>query len=176
MMSHGRRWHPGPGACRLAGTGRYRRHNRVRRACERAAVVQTADWHPDIEEFITAKINEEKKAHALIDAGYDGSYNGDAYASVAFQNVNQSVRVSDEFMEKAIENIAGSEERYALRSPATGETLATADPADLLDMIAEGTWFCGDPGVQYAGTIDRWHTVSPPARPREVRKEPGVGS
>lgn len=122
----------------------------------RAAKMNTLrDWHPDIEEFITAKKKEEMKAHALIDAGYDGSFNGEAYASVAFQNENLSVRVSDEFMEAAI---AGRP--WSLKAVTTGEVVGTKDASKLLDLIAEGTWFCGDPGVQYDGPIQAWHTCA----------------
>lgn len=121
----------------------------------RAAIMQTLKiHHPDIREFITAKQIEEKKAWALIEQGYDGSFNGDAYGSVAFQNVNQSVRVTDEFMAAAERG-----ERFPLRMVTSGETVVEEDARELLDLIAEGTYVCGDPGVQYESTIDRWHTV-----------------
>jgi ribonucleoside-diphosphate reductase alpha chain len=120
----------------------------------RAAKMNTLrDWHPDIEEFITAKMKEEKKAHALIDAGYDGSFNGEAYGSVMYQNENLSVRVSDEFMNAAIKG-----EKWPTRSVTKGEVIEEKDASKLLDQIAEGTWFCGDPGLQYDGAIQRWHT------------------
>jgi len=122
----------------------------------RAAIMQTLKiWHPDVEEFINAKQAEEKKAWALIEQGYDGSFNGPAYGSVAFQNVNQSVRLTDEFM-KAVE----SESRFPLRTVTTEEVVREVEANKLLDQIAEGTYVCGDPGVQYEDVIQRWHTCS----------------
>lgn len=122
----------------------------------RAAIMQTLKvWHPDIEEFVVAKMEEEKKAWALIEQGYDGSFNGPAYGSVAFQNVNQSVRVTDEFMEAAVRN-----DEYNLRTVTNGETVKTIPANDILHKMSEGTWVCGDPGVQYEDTIQRWHTCS----------------
>ena len=120
----------------------------------RAAIMQTLkSWHPDILEFVRAKQTEEKKAWALIEQGYDGSFNGDAYGSVAFQNVNQSVRLDDAFMQAA-----ASGEPYELKAVTSGETVETTDAAELLLAIAEGTHICGDPGAQYEDTIQRWHT------------------
>ncbi len=121
----------------------------------RAAIMQTLkSWHPDVMEFITAKMEEEKKAHALIEQGYDGSFNGPAYGSVAFQNVNQSVRLDDAFFD-AYE----SGKPYALRAVTTGETVEEISAEEMLLKIAEGTHVCGDPGVQYEDVIQRWHTV-----------------
>ena len=120
----------------------------------RAAIMQTLKvWHPDILEFVTAKQTEERKAWALIEEGYDGSFNGDAYGSVAFQNVNQSVRLNDAFMEAANQN-----QPFALTAVTSGETVDTVDAQDLLLKISEGTHICGDPGAQYEDTIQRWHT------------------
>jgi ribonucleoside-diphosphate reductase alpha chain len=120
----------------------------------RAAKMNTLrDWHGDIEEFIDAKQKEERKAWALIEQGYDGSYNGDAYGSVMYQNENLSVRASDEFMQAAL---AGKE--WWTRSITTGKPLDKKDAAKLLYKIAEGTWTCGDPGMQYDGAIQKWHT------------------
>ena len=120
----------------------------------RAAKMNTLhDWHGDIEEFIEAKMKEERKAWALIEQGYDGSYNGEAYGSVMYQNENLSVRVSDEFMQAAVE---GGE--WWTRSVTTGQPLEKKNASTLLDKIAEGTWICGDPGLQYDGAIQRWHT------------------
>jgi ribonucleoside-diphosphate reductase alpha chain len=120
----------------------------------RAAIMQTLKiWHPDVEEFILAKQEEEKKAWALIEEGYDGSFNGPAYGSVAFQNVNQSVRVTDAFMDAA-----DKDEPFGLRSVTGGEVVETTDAKRLLDLIAEGTHLCGDPGMQYEDQIQRWHT------------------
>ena len=120
----------------------------------RAAKMNTIrDWHGDIEEFIDAKQAEEKKAWALIEQGYDGSYNGDAYGSVMYQNENLSVRVSDEFMESAH---GGGD--WWTRAVTTGKKLEKKNASDLLNKISEGTWICGDPGLQYDGPIQKWHT------------------
>jgi ribonucleoside-diphosphate reductase alpha chain len=120
----------------------------------RAAKMNTLkDWHPDIEEFIDAKQKEEKKAWALIEQGYDGSYNGDAYGSVMYQNENVSVRVSDEFMEEAL---AGRE--WWTRRVTDGQPCEKKDARTLLRKIAEGTYICGDPGMQFDSTIHKWHT------------------
>jgi len=120
----------------------------------RAAIMQTLkSWHPDILEFVEAKQEEEKKAWALIEEGYDGSFNGPAYGSVAFQNVNQSVRLDDAFMTSADTNTP-----YGLKAVKSGEVLQEVSAADILEKISEGTHVCGDPGVQYEDTIQRWHT------------------
>ncbi len=120
----------------------------------RAAKMNTLkDWHGDIEEFIDAKQREEKKAWALIEQGYSGSYNGDAYGSVMYQNENLSVRASDEFMEAAVHG-----KEWWTRTVTTGQPLAKKDARTLLNKIAEGTWICGDPGMQYDGAIQKWHT------------------
>jgi ribonucleoside-diphosphate reductase alpha chain len=121
----------------------------------RAAKMNTLrDWHGDIEEFIDAKQREEKKAWALIEQGYDGSFNGEAYGSVMYQNENLSVRVSDEFMQAAIDG-----REWWTRSVMTGKPLQKKDARQLLTKIAEGTWVCGDPGLQYDGAIQKWHTA-----------------
>jgi ribonucleoside-diphosphate reductase alpha chain len=120
----------------------------------RAAKMNTLkDWHPDIEEFIEAKAKEERKAWALIEQGYDGSYNGEAYGSVMYQNENVSVRASDEFMEAAL---AGRE--WWTRRVTNGQPCEKKDARTLLRKIAEGTWICGDPGMQFDSTIHKWHT------------------
>ena len=120
----------------------------------RAAKMNTLkDWHPDIEEFIDAKQKEEKKAWALIEQGYDGSYNGDAYGSVMYQNENVSVRVSDEFMEAALEG-----REWWTRRVTDSQPCEKKDARSLLRKIAEGTWVCGDPGMQFDTTIHKWHT------------------
>ncbi|MEO8438745.1 MAG: vitamin B12-dependent ribonucleotide reductase [Spartobacteria bacterium] len=120
----------------------------------RAAKMNTLkDWHPDIEEFIDAKQKEEKKAWALIEQGYDGSYNGDAYGSVMYQNENLSVRVSDDFMNAAIEDREWWTRRVRDGSPCDRKEART-----LLRKIAEGTHICGDPGMQFDTTIHKWHT------------------
>ena len=111
--------------------------------------------HPDIREFINCKASEEKKAWALIDAGYDGGFNipGGAYDSIFFQNANHSVRVTDEFME-ALEK----DEKWSTRAVKDGRIVDTCQAADLMDEIAEAAWLCGDPGIQYDTTINDWHT------------------
>jgi ribonucleoside-diphosphate reductase alpha chain len=120
----------------------------------RAAKMNTLkDWHPDIEDFIEAKTIEEKKAWALIEQGYDGSYNGDAYGSVMFQNENLSVRTSDGFMKAAVE---GSD--WWTRRVTDGEPCEKKNARELLRKIALGTWTCGDPGMQFDSTIHTWHT------------------
>src|SRR6201981_748213 len=120
----------------------------------RAAKMNTLkDWHPDIEEFIDAKQKEEKKAWALIEQGYDGSYNGDAYGSVMYQNENVSVRVSDEFMEAAQEG-----HEWWTRRVTDGQPCEKKNARSLLRKIAEGRWLCGDPGMQFDTTIHKGHT------------------
>lgn len=120
----------------------------------RAAKMNTLrDWHGDIEEFIDAKQKEERKAWALIEQGYDGSYNGDAYGSVMYQNENLSVRVSDEFMQAAVDG-----REWWTKTVLTGKPLEKKDASTLLRKIAEGTWICGDPGLQYDGAVQKWHT------------------
>ncbi len=120
----------------------------------RAAKMNTLrDWHGDIEEFIDAKQKEEKKAWALIEQGYDGSYNGDAYGSVMYQNENLSVRACDEFMQSALDG-----KEWQTKTVKDNQPLQKKDAAKLLYKIAEGTHICGDPGMQYDGAIQKWHT------------------
>jgi ribonucleoside-diphosphate reductase alpha chain len=120
----------------------------------RAAKMQSLRCdHPDIREFITCKMEEEKKAWALIEQGYDGSFTGDAYASVMFQNANLSVRVTDEFMQAAMDDAT-----WQTFSVTTGDPMGTHKAQELLRLMAEGAHVCGDPGVQYHSTINRWHT------------------
>jgi ribonucleoside-diphosphate reductase alpha chain len=120
----------------------------------RAAKMNTLkDWHPDIEEFIECKTKEERKAWALIEQGYDGSYNGDAYGSIMYQNENLSVRVSDEFMQAAMDG-----REWWTKRVTDGAPCEKKDAKALLRKIAEGTHVCGDPGMQFDTTIDKWHT------------------
>ena len=120
----------------------------------RAAKMQSLKInHPDIKDFITCKSEEEKKAWALIEQGYSGDFNGTAYGSIMFQNSNLSVRVTDEFMKQV--EADGPFETIAVT---TGEVMDTYSARELMDLIAEGTKICGDPGVQYDTTINRWHT------------------
>jgi ribonucleoside-diphosphate reductase alpha chain len=111
------------------------------------------DWHPDIEEFIHAKQIEERKAWALIEEGYDPSFNGDAYGSIKYQNENLSIRASDEFMQAAINGT-----KFYTRRVTDGQPCEEKDASYLLDKIAEGTHICGDPGMQFDDTIHKWHT------------------
>ena len=120
----------------------------------RAAKMNTLkDWHPDIEEFIEAKKIEERKAWALIEEGYDPSFNGDAYGSIKFQNENLSMRTSDAFMEAAARG-----DDWWTRRVTDGEPCEKKSAAALLSQIAEGTHMCGDPGMQFDDTINEWHT------------------
>jgi ribonucleoside-diphosphate reductase alpha chain len=110
--------------------------------------------HPDIEDFIDCKMKEEKKAWALIEMGYDGSSpDSDAYSSIFFQNANNSVRVTDEFM-SAVER----DENFSTRAVKDKHPMRTYKARDLMNKIAEATWWCGDPGMQYDTTINKWHT------------------
>jgi len=122
----------------------------------RAAKMQSLRCdHPDIQEFICCKRDEEKKAWALIEQGYDGSFNGNAYHSVMFQNANLSVRVTDEFMQAVLDD-----EDWQTYAVTTEEPTDKYKARELLELIAEGTWVCGDPGLQYHTTINRWNTCS----------------
>ena len=108
--------------------------------------------HPDVLEFIECKAKEERKAWDLIEAGWDGSFGGEVYNNALFQNANHSVRVTDEFM-KAVE--AGRE--YACHAVTTGEPLLTLEARAVLRKMSEAAWICGDPGIQYDTTINRWN-------------------
>jgi len=109
--------------------------------------------HPDIVDFIRCKEREERKAWTLIDAGYDGSFNGEAYNSIFFQNSNNSIRVTDEFMH-AVENDADWQTRFVT----SGDVCETHKAKNLLHLIAKSTHACGDPGMQFDSTVNRWHT------------------
>src|SRR5437870_2649788 len=139
-----------------ASAGVIKSGGKTRRAAK--MVVLDVD-HPDITEFIKCKVEEEKKAWALIEAGYDSSLDGPAYGSVFFQNANNSVRVSDEFMRALLED-----REWKTRYVTSGEVCETYKARDLLRMIAEGTYFCGDPGMQFDTTINDWHTCSSTGR------------
>jgi len=123
---------------------------KTRRAAKRG--ILNAE-HPDIVEFINCKVEEEKKAWALIDAGYDGSFTGTAYGSVFFQNSNNSVRVTDEFMRGVLDD--GTWQTKAVTS---GDVVDTYKAREMMRLIAEGTWVCGDPGMQFDTTVNEWHT------------------
>jgi ribonucleoside-diphosphate reductase alpha chain len=113
--------------------------------------------HPDIEEFIRCKEVEERKAWALIDAGYDGGFNvvGGAYDSIAYQNANHSVRVTDDFMGAVL-----ADGEWHTRARITGKPMGTYKARDLMKTIADAAWVCGDPGMQYDTTINDWHTCA----------------
>ena len=122
----------------------------------RAAKMQSLKvWHPDILDFIECKHKEEKKAHVLIEkGGYEANFNGEAYSSILFQNANLSVRVTDEFMQ-AVEKDEPWATRWVTDASQAGPEYQARD---LIDRMAECAWHCGDPGVQYDTTINRWHT------------------
>lgn len=123
-------------------------------ATRRAAKMVVLDVdHPDIEEFIETKVREEEKIRVLRDNGFDMDLGGKDIMSVQYQNANNSVRVSDEFM-KAVENGAP----FGLRARATGEVIETIDAKSLFTKMCESAWACADPGIQYDGTINDWHT------------------
>ncbi|MBV9291759.1 MAG: vitamin B12-dependent ribonucleotide reductase, partial [Frankiales bacterium] len=123
-------------------------------ATRRAAKMVILDVdHPDIEEFIETKAREEDKIRALRDAGFDMDLGGKDIVSVQYQNANNSVRVNDEFM-RAVEE--GKE--FGLRGRKTGEVIETVDAKDLFRKMAQAAWECADPGIQYDGTINDWHT------------------
>lgn len=122
----------------------------------RAAKMQSLKvWHPDILEFIECKWSEEKKAHALIREGYESNFNGEAYSSVCFQNANLSVRLTDEFM-AAVRD--GKRWQTKWVSDKASGAAPEYDATELLGRMAECAWHCGDPGVQYDTTINKWHT------------------
>jgi ribonucleoside-diphosphate reductase alpha chain len=133
-----------------AWAGTIKSGGKTRRAAK--MVVLDAD-HPDVEDFIWCKAREEEKAAALRDAGFDMRLDSDAFASIQYQNANNSVRVTDEFMQ-AVEN--GDE--WELTARTTGEALQTIDARELMRQIADAAWRCADPGVQYDTLINRWHT------------------
>ena len=113
--------------------------------------------HPDIVSFINCKVEEEKKAWALIDAGYDGGFNvpGGAYDSVFYQNANHSIRVSDEFMKAVLED-----KEFWTKAVKGGMPVEKFRARDLMKQIADAAWICGDPGIQFDTTINNWHTCS----------------
>ncbi|MFY9912391.1 MAG: vitamin B12-dependent ribonucleotide reductase [Candidatus Sulfotelmatobacter sp.] len=116
--------------------------------------------HPDIVDFIECKQKEEAKAHALVAMGYDGSHpDSDAYSSIFFQNANNSVRVTDDFMYAVIRDTD-----FSTKSIGDGSVMKTYKAKDLLKKISEATWHCGDPGMQYDTTVNRWHTSKNTAR------------
>ncbi len=129
---------------------------KTRRAAK--MVILNAD-HPDIMEFVDSKMREERKAHVLIEQGYDSSIDGEAYSSVFFQNANHSVRVTDEFMQ-AVE----ADRDWWTRNVTDGSPAEKLRARGLLKSISESAWHCGDPGMQYDSTVNRWHTCKSTAR------------
>jgi ribonucleoside-diphosphate reductase alpha chain len=138
------------GADAIAGT--IKSGGKTRRAAK--MVVLNVD-HPDIEEYIDCKTKEERKAYALGEAGYDVTLDGDAWISIQYQNANNSVRVSDEFM-RAVEEDRDWQTRYVK----SGEVCDTLHARDLMRKMAEAAWACADPGIQYDTTINDWHTCA----------------
>ena len=129
---------------------------KTRRAAK--MVILNAD-HPDALDFINCKVDEERKAWALIDAGYDGSFTGPAYSSVFFQNSNNSLRVPDEFMRAVVDD-----GEWKTRAVTDGRIVDTYRARELMTAVAEGTHVCGDPGMQFDTTINDWHTCPNTAR------------
>ena len=116
--------------------------------------------HPDIEDFIQCKVKEEAKAWHLMQAGYDGSGpDSEAYSSIFFQNANNSVRVTDEFMQAVV-----NDDKFSTRTVKGRDPVKEYDAREIMHQIAEATWQCGDPGMQYDSTINRWHTSKNTAR------------
>jgi len=133
-----------------AWAGTIKSGGKTRRAAK--MVVLDVD-HPDIEDFIWCKAKEEEKAAALRDAGFDMSIDGEGFTSIQYQNANNSVRVTDEFMEA----VEGGED-WHLTARTDGSSVKTVDARELMNQIADAAWRCADPGVQYDTTINRWHT------------------
>ncbi|HEY6943972.1 MAG TPA: vitamin B12-dependent ribonucleotide reductase [Candidatus Acidoferrum sp.] len=115
--------------------------------------------HPDIVEFIECKMKEERKAHVLIEQGYDSSIDGAAYSSIFFQNANHSVRVTDDFMRAVAED-----KDWWTKNVHDGQPVEKLRARDLMMKISDSTWHCGDPGMQYDTTVNRWHTCKSTAR------------
>ena len=116
--------------------------------------------HPDIVDFIECKQKEEAKAHALVSLGYDGSHpDSDAYSSIFFQNANNSVRVTDDFMYAVVRDTD-----FSTKAISDGTVMKTYKAKELLRKVSEATWHCGDPGMQYDTTVNRWHTSKNTAR------------
>src|SRR5690606_10246232 len=134
-----------------ASAGTIKSGGKTRRAAK--MVILDAD-HPDIEEFIWCKVKEERKARVLRDAGFDMDLDGADSFSIQYQNANNSVRVTDEFMQAVIEDAD-----WGLTAVTSGEVLRTVRARDLWRQIAQASWECADPGLQFDSTINRWHTA-----------------
>jgi ribonucleoside-diphosphate reductase alpha chain len=135
-----------------ASAGTIKSGGKTRRAAK--MVILNAD-HPDVEEFVWCKAIEERKARALRDAGFDMDLDGRDSHSIQYQNANNSVRVTDEFMQAVLDDAD-----WELRSVTTGEALKTMKARELMRQVSEATWECADPGLQFDTTINRWHTAS----------------
>ena len=135
-----------------ASAGTIKSGGKTRRAAK--MVILDVD-HPDIEEFIWVKAREEKKIRVLEQAGFDMSLDGRDMASVQYQNANNSVRVTDEFMQAVVDDAD-----WHLRAVTTGEVVRTVRARDLMRQIAQAAWECADPGMQFDTTINRWHTAA----------------
>ncbi len=133
-----------------AWAGTIKSGGKTRRAAK--MVVLDVD-HPDIEDFVWCKAREEEKAAALRDAGFDMSIDGEGFTSIQYQNANNSVRVTDRFMQAVADG-----DDWDLIARVGGKPTKTLDARDLMNQIAEAAWRCADPGVQYDTTINRWHT------------------
>ena len=142
------------GADSIAGS--IKSGGKTRRAAK--MVILNAD-HPDVLEFIECKAREERKAYDLGAAGWDMSLNGEAWSSIQFQNANNSVRATDGFMQAVLED-----RDWELRAIQGGEVIETVKARELLRRIAQATWECGDPGMQFDTTINNWHTCANSAR------------
>jgi ribonucleoside-diphosphate reductase alpha chain len=134
-----------------ASAGTIKSGGKTRRAAK--MVILNAD-HPDIEEFIWCKSREEHKARALRDAGFDMDLDGKDSHSIQYQNANNSVRVTDEFMQAVVDDAD-----WDLKAVITGETIRTVRARDLFRQISQAAWECADPGMQFDTTINRWHTA-----------------
>lgn len=134
-----------------ASAGTIKSGGKTRRAAK--MVILNID-HPDVEEFIWCKAHEEKKAQALLEAGFDMSFDGKDSFSVQYQNANNSVRVTDEFMQ-AVED----DDDWDLKAVRDGSTVKTVKARDLMRQFAQATWECADPGMQFDTTINKWHTT-----------------
>ena len=134
-----------------ASAGTIKSGGKTRRAAK--MVILDID-HPDVEEFIWCKSREERKARVLRDAGFDMDLDGADSFSIQYQNANNSVRVTDEFMQAVIDDAD-----WALKAVITGETISTVRARDLWRQIATASWECADPGLQFDTTINKWHTA-----------------
>ena len=139
-----------------ASAGTIKSGGKTRRAAK--MVILDAD-HPDVEEFIWCKVKEERKARVLRDNGFDMDLDGSDSFSIQYQNANNSVRVTDEFMQAVAEDAD-----WGLVAVKTGEVLRTVKARDLWRQIAQAAWECADPGLQFDTTINRWHTAATTGR------------